>query len=126
MKQLLIRNWWKYSFVLFLGFMLYSCKKEDTSFVKIYVRNQSEQLLPNAKVILIGDTRAVPPSIDYVDTLFSDNAGIATFDLEQYFDLSGKKVNVGYFDVLIKFGSEQTTGRVRAKRNVTVVETIYF
>lgn len=126
MKRSLLSALLLFSAWLTLGTMLSSCKSKDPSMLKIYVRSENQQLLPKAKVIIIGDTKSVPPTMDYVDTLFSDNAGIAAFNLEEFFDKSGKSITTGYFDILVKQGSDQTTGRVRVKRHITVVETITF
>ena len=109
-----------------LGGFITSCESKDPSMLKVYVRNENQQLLPKAKVIIIGDTKSNPPTIDYVDTVFTDDAGIATFDMAEFYDLSGKKVTTGYFDILVKYGVGQATGRIRVKEHITSVETINF
>lgn len=115
-----------FSGLMILVTVFSGCESKDPSVLKVYVRNENEQLLPKAKVIIIGDTKSNPPTIDYVDTVFTDDAGIANFDMEEFFDKSGKKVHTGYFDILVKHGVTQATGRVRIKEHITNVETIYF
>lgn len=114
------------STLVVLSTLFSSCESKEPSFLKVYVRNENDQLLPKAKVIIIGDTKSNPPTIDFVDTVFTDNAGVAAFDLEEFFDLSGKKVTSGYFDILVKYSTSQSTGRIRVKKHVTSVETVKF
>lgn len=119
-------------FVVFLGFfalnmVLSSCESKDESVLKVFVRDENNDLLTNAKVIIIGDTQSNPPTLDYVDTLFTDAQGVAIFDMGPFFDLDGnKKVHSGYFDILVKYQTKQATGRVRVKEHITSVETVNF
>lgn len=129
--MLKIKNISKHSLVLLNGFFLLnilfsSCESKEPSVLKVFVRDENNDLLPKAKVIIIGDTKSNPPTIDYVDTLYSDNLGVAVFDMEEFFTLSGKDVHSGYFDILVKYLNKQATGTVRVKEHITTVQTVYF
>ena len=104
-----------------------SCKNKDASALKIYVRTSSNELVPDAQVVIIGDVNSNPPTKSYVDTAFTNSSGFATFDMQPYFDMAGEKENpVGYFDIIFKNANKEGTGRVRCRAHITSVETLYF
>ncbi len=109
-----------------LNFTLSSCESKDPSVLKVFVHDESNDLLPKAQVIIIGDTKSNPPTIDYVDTLFTDDLGVAAFNMEDFFTASGKTVHSGYFDILVKHMNKEATGRVRVKEHITSVQSVYF
>lgn len=121
----------KYS-LLFIGalfllnLVLTSCESKEPSVLRVFVRDENNDLLPKAKVIIIGDTKSSPETMDYVDTLFSDAQGIAEFNMDAFYEASGKKVHSGYFDILVKYLNKQTTGYTRVKEHVISVETVRF
>jgi len=100
-----------------------SCKR-DPSIMKIFVRSDSNQLLNNAKVVIVGDINSTPATKAYVDTLFTNSTGFATFDMTDYFGEKPKKGEVGYFDIIVKKDTKVGYGRIRCRANITNVETI--
>lgn len=119
--------------ISFLGLMFFlqglvfiSCKSKDPSVLKVFVRDENDQLLPQAKVIVVGDTKSEPATIDYVDTAFTDAQGVAQFDMEEFYKASGKATTSGYFDILVKFGEKQAESRTRIKKHMVTVETVKF
>ncbi len=114
------------SILFFLGFITSSCESKEESILKVYVRDESNDLLPKAKVIIIGNTKSNPATIDYVDTVFTDELGVATFNMEEFYTLSGESVTSGYFDILVKHLQDQATGDIRVKEHITSVTTVYF
>ena len=112
--------------LMVLNFVLSSCESKDPSILKVFVRDENNDLLPKAQVIIIGDTKSNPPTIDYVDTLYTDNQGVAAFDMESFYEASGTTVSSGYFDILVKYLNKEATGRVRVKEHITSVQTVYF
>lgn len=112
--------------VLSLLIIISSCKSKDPSILKVFVRDENNELLTKAKVVIIGDTKSDPPTIDYVDTNFTDDQGVALFDMEEFFTTSGESVKSGYFNILVKFGEKIAEGRVRVKQHIVSVETVTF
>jgi hypothetical protein len=112
--------------VLSLLIIIFSCKSKDPSILKVFVRDENNELLTKAKVVIIGDTKSDPPTIDYVDTNFTDDQGVALFDMEEFFTTSGESVKSGYFNILVKFGEKIAEGRVRVKQHIVSVETVTF
>lgn len=112
--------------VLFAGF-LKSCKNNDPSVIKIFVRSASNELVEGAKVIIIGDVDSNPATIAYVDTVVTNNSGFAQFDVQPHYDLSNDKdYTVAYFDIIVKYESKTATGYVRSREHTTAVETVYL
>jgi hypothetical protein len=112
--------------ILFVVGIVASCKNDDPSILKVYVRDINNDLLPKAQVIIIGDTKSNPPTADYVDTLFTDALGVAVFDMEDFYKVSGTKVTSGFFDIIVKHQTKVTTSDVRVKKHITSVQTVRF
>ena len=117
----------KFTALLFVFAMvtitLQSCKR-DPSIMKIFVRSDANQLLPNAKVVIIGDVNSTPATKAYVDTLFTNSTGFTTFEMTEYFGEKPPKGEVGYFDIIVKKDTKVGYGRIRCRANITNVETI--
>lgn len=111
--------------VLMIGF-LQSCKNEEPSVIKIFVRSESNELVEGAKVVIIGDVNSNPPTNAYVDTVVTNSSGFATFNMDQYYEDAGEDVEIGYFDIVAKTSLKTALGRVRSRIHTTAVETVYF
>lgn len=105
---------------------LSACKNDDPSVLKVFVRSSNNQLLTNAKVIIIGDTESNPPTPEYVDTVLTNTSGFAMFDMKEFFDGLGKDETTGYFDILVKKDASEGTGYVRCRAHITSVETVFL
>ncbi len=94
--------------------------------MKIFVRSASNELLKDAKVVIIGDVNSNPPTNAYVDTLLTNSSGFAEFNLQEYFDAAGKDNSVAYFDVIAKKDGKEGNAYVRCRAHTTTVETIFL
>lgn len=103
--------------------VLSSCKK-DPSVLKVFVRSGNNELVDNAKVVIIADVNSDPATPAYVDTVLTNNSGFAYFDMEEFFSKLGKKETTGYFDILAKIDTRQGSGYIRCRKRITNVETI--
>lgn len=103
--------------------VLSSCKK-DPSVLKVFVRSTNNELVSNAKVIIIGDVNSDPATPEYVDTVLTNSSGFAYFDMADFFSKLGKKETTGYFDVLVKKEPEQGKGYIRCRAHITNVITV--
>ena len=103
-----------------------SCKNDDPSIVKIFVRSNSNELLPGVKVVIVGDVNSNPATISYVDTVITNNSGFAEFNLEDHYAMGDKEYTVAYFDVFAQFAGVTATGEIRSRIHTTAVETIYM
>jgi hypothetical protein len=110
---------------LSVGF-IQSCKNKEPSGVKIFVRSASNELVEGAKVIIIGDINSNPETLEYVDTLVTNESGFASFNLKAYFDIAGDDNVIAYFDIIAKTDTKQTNGYIRSRSHTTAVETVYL
>lgn len=121
----------KYYFIplLFLGvtvFSLLGCEKKESAILKVFVRSATNQLISGARVIAIGDQQSNPPTLEYVDTAFTNSSGFATINLDDYFTISGEGNTTGYFDIIVEYNTKQSTGYSRCRIHTTSVETVYL
>ena len=105
--------------------VLNSCKNKDPSVLKVFVRNESNELVPNAKVIIIADVNSDPPSPAFVDTVMTNSSGFAYFDLADFVDAMDKDQTTGYFNVLAKKDTRNGSDYIRTRAHITTVSTVY-
>lgn len=110
---------------LSIGF-LNSCKNKNPSVVKIFVRSSSNELVEGAKVIIIGDQSSNPPTLEYVDTMITNNSGFAYFNVQPYYDAAGEDNSVAYFDIIVKTATKTAYGTIRSRVHTTAVETVFL
>ncbi len=103
-----------------------SCKNKEPSVVKVFVRNQSNQLVSGAKVIIVGDVTSNPATIAYVDTVITNQSGFAYFNVEPHYDLGDKDYEVAYFDIIVQTTAFSGAGNIRSRIHTTAVETVYI
>ena len=113
-------------FILFTLVIAGSCKSKDPAILKVFVRSSSNQLMNGAKVVIIGDQQSNPPTLDFVDTSYTNSSGFTVVDMDQYFDVSGPDNTTGYFDIVVKHNTKTAAGYTRCRVHTTSVETIYL
>jgi hypothetical protein len=118
----MIRNIGYFSLIAVLV-VLSSCKK-DPSILKVFVRSDNNELVANAKVVIIADINSEPATPAYVDTVQTNSSGFAYFDMEEFFSQLGKKETTGYFDVIAKKDLLQGDGYIRCRKGITNVITV--
>jgi hypothetical protein len=121
MKKVYILSLLILSLVVFIG-----CKPKDPAVLKVFVRSSTNQLINGAKVIVIGDQQSNPPTLEFVDTSYTNSSGFTIVDMDEYFNTSGEENTTGYFDIVIKFNNKIATGYTRCRVHTTSVETIYL
>lgn len=104
--------------------VLNSCKNKDPSVMKVFVRSTNNELVANAKVIIIADVNSDPATPAYVDTVLTNSSGFAYFAMDDFFDGLDKGITTGYFDVLVKKDPAQGSGYIRARAHITNVITV--
>lgn len=106
---------------------LNSCKNDDPSVMKVFVRKAGENSLQqNAKVIIIADVNSDPATPAYVDTVMTNSSGFAYFEMDEFFEGLDKGESTGYFDIVVKKAEDEGSGYVRARAHITTVSTVYI
>jgi uncharacterized lipoprotein NlpE involved in copper resistance len=112
--------------------LLVGCTKKEDAIIKVFVRSATNQLVYGAKVIIIGDQQSNPPTLEYVDTTYTNSSGFTTLIMEDYFDKAKDSDDAdvskttGYFDILVKSNNKEASGYTRCRIHTTSVETIYL
>lgn len=105
--------------------LVQSCKNKNPSVAKVFVRSSSNELLSDAKVVIIAEVKTNESDIEYVDTLITNTSGYVQFDLKDYFEQAGKEVEVATFRVICRKGTLEGIGKIRTRIYTTAVETIH-
>lgn len=106
-------------------FFLGACKK-DPAVAKIFVRSQNNELVSDAKVIIIADKSENGIGLEYVDTVMTNASGYAEIVLNDYFTKSGKTSTVANFDIICKKLDMVGTGKIRCRANNLAVQTVFI
>ncbi len=118
MKRILL------SLPLFALFFLSACKDKDPSVLKVFVRSYNNELLQNARVIIVADQFSNPATPPHVDTVLTNSSGYALFNMDEFFEGKKKEEATGYFDIKVKRDLLQGVGYVRCRAHITAVETV--
>lgn len=111
--------------VLAIGF-LQSCKNKEPSVLKVFVRSASNELQTDAHVVIVADLSKNESNIEHVDTLLTNASGYVEFNLADYFDQTGKSIDVGSFDLICRKNGKEGLGYARCRVHTTSVETVYL
>ncbi|MES2556590.1 MAG: hypothetical protein V4604_10590 [Bacteroidota bacterium] len=106
--------------------VLSACKNKNPSVLKVFVRSSNNELMENAKVIIIADVNSNPPTPSYVDTVNTNSSGFAYFDMAEFFEGLDKGETTGYFDIIAKKNVSEGSGYVHCRAHITSVETVYL
>ena len=68
---------------LFILVIIGSCKSKDPAILKVFVRSSSNQLMNGAKVVVIGDQQSTPPTLNFVDTSYTNSSGFTVVNMDQ-------------------------------------------
>lgn len=112
-------------FVLTAGLVFTSCKNKNTSVVKVFVRSYNQELLKDAKVVIISQPDEDLGIPEYVDTLLTNSSGFALFIIDDFFEQYPKKADmVANFNIIVKKATKEGQGTIRARAHITAVETV--
>jgi hypothetical protein len=106
--------------------VLSACKNKNPSVLKVFVRSSNNELMQNAKVVIIADVNSNPPTPSYVDTVMTNSSGFAYFEMDDFFDGLDKGESTGYFDIIAKKDVRMGDGYVHCRAHITSVETVYL
>ena len=119
MKRRIIQS---LSIVLMLVTIQACVKKEDT-IAKIEVRNENNELVEQAMVVLHGtSTCNCPSQVVVYDTAYTNAAGIATFNYNEIYQLG--QAGVAVLDIEAYKGNRQGQGIIKIEAEKTNEETV--
>ncbi|MFM7663529.1 MAG: hypothetical protein ACKO68_03270 [Bacteroidota bacterium] len=116
------KSWIILSFGLLLA-VAYSCVKKEDTIAKIEVRDENNNLVEQAMVVLHGtSTCNCPSQVVVYDTAFTNAAGIATFNYNEIYQLG--QAGVAVLDIEAYKGNRQGQGIIKIEAEKTNEETV--
>ena len=104
---------------------LTSCEKPQ-SLLKVFVRDESGNLVGDAEVKIISSVNSNPPTAKHSDKLRTNTSGFCTFNLDTFFATQIGTSRDGYFDIVVEKDQFSGMGSVRATYQTTQVQTVKF
>ena len=102
---------------------LNACVKKEDTIAKIEVRDESNNLVEQAMVVLHGtSTCNCPSQVVVYDTAFTNAAGIATFNYNEIYQLG--QAGVAVLDIEAYKGNRQGQGIIKIEAEKTNEETV--
>lgn len=111
---------------LLLSGALQSCKNKEPSILRVFVRSHATDLQADAKVVIIADIPSNTSDKEFVDTVLTNESGIAHFNLDPYFSEVGEGNEVAFFRIIARKNGTEGTSKVRTRVHTTAVETVYL
>lgn len=116
------KSWIILSFGLLLA-VAYSCVKKEDTIAKIEVRDENNNLVEEAMVVLHGtSTCNCPSQVVVYDTAFTNAAGIATFNYNEIYQLG--QAGVAVLDIEAYKGNRQGQGIIKIEAEKTNEESV--
>ncbi len=109
-------------FALFSMTAFVGCRKKQETLVKIHVRDDANQSVANARVILYGQSSSGQSSVVLFDTTYTNSAGEALFNFDDVYQLGQAGVAVLNIDVLS--GALTGQGIIKVVEETTSEETV--
>ena len=61
-----------------------------------------------------------------MDTLYTNSYGYVEFNIADYYETAGKKIEVANFDIIARKNDKLGYGEIRTRVYTTAVETVYL
>lgn len=102
------------------------CRKKEDTIAKIYVRDETNALVPAAKVVLYGKstTTSQPGNVTLYDTAYTDLSGVATFNYNDVYQLG--QAGVAVLDINASYNNKSGKGIIKIEQEVTSTETVFI
>jgi len=118
-----MNNFRNIAILILLVLGLNACVKKGDTLAKIEVRDESNNLVEQAMVILHGtSTCNCPSQVVVYDTAFTNSAGIATFNYNEIYQLG--QAGVAVLDIEAHKGNRQGQGIIKIEAEKTNEETV--
>lgn len=124
----------KYIFLIAVAssvvFSMSSCRKKGDTIANIYVRDESNNAVANATVILYGTPTGNPVGtnspgfVNINDTIYSNTSGLASFNLNDVYQLG--QAGVAILDIKAQKANKIGTGIIKIEAEKTNEATIFI
>jgi hypothetical protein len=101
------------------------CRKKEDTIARISVRDETNALVPLAKVILYGkSTTNQPSNVVLYDTAYTNLAGVADFNFNDVYQLG--QAGVAVLDINASLNNKSGKGIVKIEQETTSTETVFI
>ena len=101
-----------------------SCRKKQDTIAKISVRDDANQAVVGAQVVLYGQsTTNQPASVVLYDTTTTNSAGEAVFNFNETYQLG--QAGVAVLNIDVEKGALTGQGIIKVEQEVTTEETVF-
>ncbi|MBP6089651.1 MAG: hypothetical protein KA521_00230 [Crocinitomicaceae bacterium] len=101
------------------------CRKKEDTIARIYVRDETNALVPLAKVVLYGkSTTNQPSNISLYDTAYTNLSGAADFNFNDVYQLG--QAGVAVLDISASSNNKSGKGIIKVEQEVTSTETVFI
>lgn len=102
-----------------------SCRKKEDTIAIITVRNNANQVVSGAQVVVYGSsTTGIPSNVALYDTTLTNSEGKATFNFNDVYQLG--QAGVAVLDIEVVKDSQQGQGIIKIEEETTSEETVYI
>jgi len=113
-----------FSVVLF-AFTFTSCRKKGDTIANIYVKDEENLNVSGAMVILYGtNTSSTPQTVAVFDTLYTNSAGLASFNFNDIYQLG--QAGVAVLDIKAQKLNKIGQGIIKIEAETVNEETVFI
>lgn len=108
-----------------MTFSFGSCRKKGDTIAKITVRDTANVLVPNARVILYGESTGTPiKPVIRRDTTFTNSSGVALFNYNEVYQLG--QAGVAVLNISAEKGDLYGEGIIKVEQEVESTATVFI
>jgi len=113
-------------FVALVGITFSSgCRKKEDTIARVYVKDETNTLVADAKVILYGkSTTNQPSNVTLFDTAYTTTGGYADFNYNDVYQLG--QAGVAVLDINASFSNKTGKGIIKIEQETTSTETVFI
>lgn len=102
-----------------------ACRKKEDTVARITVRDTANILVPNARVILFGQSTTDPiQPVVLRDTAFTNSSGVATFLFNDVYQLG--QAGVAVLNISVSKGNLKGQGIIKIEEEVENTATVFI
>jgi len=111
--------------VILFAFTFTSCRKKGDTIANIYVKDEENLNVSGAMVILYGtNTSSTPQTVAVFDTLYTNSAGLASFNFNDIYQLG--QAGVAVLDIKAQKLNKIGQGIIKIEAETVNEETVFI
>lgn len=104
---------------------LNSCRKKKDTIANVYVRDENDEVVSSAMVVLYGtNTAGTPQQVAVFDTAYTNSSGLASFNYNDLYQLG--QAGVAVLDIKAQKQNRVGQGIIKIEAEKVNEETVYI